>query len=401
LRVRLMDKGKLNSISRRELLTLSWLSGDEIPVIDTSRCRGYEDCGLCLAGCPLDAVEVGGDKVAIDSTRCSGCGACVEVCPSRAVVYPGFSSEEMDRKLSDLLITQDMFIQCRIIAITCQSCLPDGHYKGMLSLSVPCLAMVSPCLMLRAFDRGASGLAVITGGADCHASYDVTHLQDKVHFVKELFSRWNIEPERISIFNVADESTSGEFGRKVAGLGPTPLGALPPSAVPDEDLRLPALIKGINDKLGGASSGAVIATAVSFGRVTVDHSRCTGCSLCALECPTGALDMSPTGESDTYQLLFKHEDCVACGRCVEVCPEKCLSLERVLELDKLGAPATAIFEDTVVRCAECGQPVGSRAMVDSIKARLIAAGQSLSAELELCPSCKVKAQSNFWEPIAG
>ena len=154
-------------------------------------------------------------------------------------------------------------------------------------------------------------------------------------------------------------------------------------------------------KLNSISRRELLNMASPLGKITLDSSKCTGCSLCALECPTGALDVSPAGENDTYQLVFKHSLCLACSSCVEVCPEKCLSLERILELEKLGAPATVLFEDTVVRCAECGEPVGSRGMVDGVKARLIAAGQSLPAELELCPSCKVKSQFKSWEPLAG
>ena len=130
-----MDKGKSNIInrnnvklsfaapgdklSRRELLTFRMLSRDEMPFIDTKRCQGYEECGLCVAGCPLGAVEVEEDKVAIDITRCSGCGACVETCPVRAIAYAGFSPEDMDKKLEGLSLALDKSVKPGIVAIVC------------------------------------------------------------------------------------------------------------------------------------------------------------------------------------------------------------------------------------------------------------------------------------------
>ena len=129
-----------------------------------------------------------------------------------------------------------------------------------------------------------------------------------------------------------------------------------------------------------------------LGKVTLEQARCTGCGLCALDCPSGALTVSSSGDAEVYQLLFKHNLCVACSQCVEICPEQCLHLERTLELDGLNSPATVLFEDIIVRCSECGSPVGSKAMINSIKAKVLAAGQFSSSQFELCPECKAKVQ---------
>ena len=127
-----------------------------------------------------------------------------------------------------------------------------------------------------------------------------------------------------------------------------------------------------------------------FGMVTLDSSRCTGCGLCALDCPTRALTVASNEEADVYQLLFKHGLCIACGKCIEVCPEQCLYLERTLDLDRLNRPATVLFDDQIARCPECGRPVASKAMINSIKAKVPVAGQFTASQFELCPECKIK-----------
>jgi len=386
-------------ISRRELLKLVLPRHEVVPFIEATLCQGYRQCGLCVDVCPLKAIKVEEGEVAIDTAKCSGCGACVEPCPRRAVVYPTFSLAEMDKEMESWLLLKEATLEPRLIAAVCQRCLPQGavqvDYPGsVLPLRVPCLAMASPWLILRAFDRGAQGFALISG-RECRSGFDSVRWRESVRFVQGLFGCWGIETERIRIFEFAnDESDSvgsilSEFAEQIVKLGPTPLGMSPPALVPDEGLRLPALLKGMIDKLEGSSGDSVLSGIVPFGMLELEGSKCTGCGLCAADCPTGALTVSSSGGTEAYQLLFRHEACVACSRCVGVCPEECLRLERVLELDKLDAPATVLFEDVMVRCSECGSLVGSRAMLDNIRDKMIAAGQFSPDRFELCPACKI------------
>jgi ferredoxin len=143
---------------------------------------------------------------------------------------------------------------------------------------------------------------------------------------------------------------------------------------------------------GEISRRELLKLASPLGRVTLEKAKCTGCGLCALDCPSGALAVEADNESGVYQLLFKHNLCVACGQCVEICPERCLHLERTVELDEISRPAAVLFEDEMVRCTDCGRPLATRAMINSVRAKLPTTGQLPSSYLELCPECKVKVQ---------
>jgi ferredoxin len=64
----------------------------------------------------------------------------------------------------------------------------------------------------------------------------------------------------------------------------------------------------------------------NHGRPLIDKEKCTGCGLCAIDCPTNALMISQSSEKDTYQLLFRQQACNGCGVCEKSCPENCLKL---------------------------------------------------------------------------
>ncbi len=143
---------------------------------------------------------------------------------------------------------------------------------------------------------------------------------------------------------------------------------------------------------GEISRRELFKLASPLGKVMLDSSKCTGCGLCALDCPTGALSFSPSGKADVYQLLFKHGLCVACGQCVEVCPEQCLVLERILDLSQIKGAPVVLFEDRIARCRQCGGVVGSAAMIERLRAKLVNRGDLLTSQLELCPRCKAEAR---------
>jgi ferredoxin len=205
-------------ISRRELLKLVLPRYEVVPFVEPDLCLGKQQCGLCLDACPLEAIKVRADEVVVDTTLCSGCGACIVVCPHRAIIYPTFLLEKLDKEMEGLSTSGGAPLEPGIVALTCQNCLPaTGEEKthqlaypsGVLGLKMPCLAMASPWLLLRAFDRGARGLALVANRKKCPVGFAADRWQGSVRFVQALLGCWDIEPERIRIFDVADEDLPG------------------------------------------------------------------------------------------------------------------------------------------------------------------------------------------------
>jgi NAD-dependent dihydropyrimidine dehydrogenase PreA subunit len=50
--------------------------------VDTTRCAG---CGACVDVCPVEAIVLADGKACVDEAVCTGCEACVSVCPESAI----------------------------------------------------------------------------------------------------------------------------------------------------------------------------------------------------------------------------------------------------------------------------------------------------------------------------
>lgn len=53
-----------------------------IPKIDKDACTG---CGECVEVCPTEAISMAEESAAIDDTLCIECGACLYDCPADAI----------------------------------------------------------------------------------------------------------------------------------------------------------------------------------------------------------------------------------------------------------------------------------------------------------------------------
>lgn len=130
----------------------------------------------------------------------------------------------------------------------------------------------------------------------------------------------------------------------------------------------------------------------------VHNERCTGCTLCAADCPYRAITMieRPPGEAHKLLAIIDPARCVSCGICVGSCPPVAITLG--------DQPAEPLWQQTVARAAaQTAQPVrvvftcerhaqaGARSYLERADAQLFGGGRgsqitaAAGAHLEVIP----------------
>lgn len=404
-----IDLGKIDS----KYLKISYLSRKEemsrrdilfgllkphyevVPAVDEVRCTAWRGCALCLA-CPQEAISLKDGAAYIDKDKCTACGACLPSCPQEAISSPLLDPEILDASLQSLLCQDGVELQPRVLLITSQEveALVTSE-RGSVSprlveVRLPCMGALSPWLLLRSLDLGATGVGVIPCNPICHDRCQPGRWQPIIRFVRALLVKLGIEPERIEAFSSSEDGPQSSadflqaFVEKVKQIGPTRLRDRRGSG---KQLNLIALLKDLRDRLnldGTSLSG----DEVPFGivRVNTDDKTCTLCGACPDRCPTGAITLQ---EGPSSQLLFDHSRCIACGACVKVCPEQVLRLEKKLDFSRLGVK-TVLAEDRMAHCQSCGKEIAPLAMMRKIQDQLGRKKGNTSVGLaEFCPDCRI------------
>ncbi len=50
--------------------------------VNTDECTG---CGICVDECPSTAIEIKNEKATVDEVECTDCGTCMDACPNSAI----------------------------------------------------------------------------------------------------------------------------------------------------------------------------------------------------------------------------------------------------------------------------------------------------------------------------
>lgn len=78
-----------------------------------------------------------------------------------------------------------------------------------------------------------------------------------------------------------------------------------------------------------------------IGKVTIDPQACNACRMCAVFCPTGALERYESG--GVWGLMHRPSMCVQCRSCESLCPQQAISVSDTVPMRQFMGKESVIF----------------------------------------------------------
>ena len=398
--IRLRLAGLRGRLSRRALLTGPKLRYDVVPAIDEARCASSRGCDLCLKACPFDAIRLVGASASVDKDRCRDCGLCVSACPTGAADHPYYQRRVLDAGVTAVLTDEFQGSRDRILAFACRGAMAAlreagrrrlAHPAAVLPLEVPSAGFPDLYLVLRAFDLGAAGVAVLHCGGSCGSACRSRAFRERFSAVERVLDVLGLGSERLTLVSAGsvERLASGltAFAAHVLGLPPDALCHELPVPAQVHGYRIGGLLAGISRRTRLGDAWSLEHEGLPFGQAEFEVDACSLCGLCADACPTDALSYSE--DSASSRLEFTARDCVGCRLCSNACPEEALKIACRLEESSLGGDPIVLKSADLRRCQQCGRGYAPEAMVSRVLSQLAERASAVNAAY--CPDCRMTA----------
>jgi ferredoxin len=381
------------AVSRRSLFTLSLLEYRPVPSIQRDRCTAERGCQLCIQACPREALGVADGRIWLEKPRCENCGLCLTACPREAIQFPGYAPVQWEAQIRTLVSIGDPLgvdtrldpamddIEQRGILFTCQRAPePEGAcHASWMPVQLPCVGMAPPSWFLAPLLMGATAVGVLPCNGECPMGQDEV-IAGRVAYCQEFLQLIGAPAGLVRLSPALDQFPEGNGNEETRFLREN--GFL------HKDMA--HVLLRLAEEYNVPSGVALEHPHSPLGIVEVREDVCTGCGMCAMACPTDALDFEQTDGS--ISLTFDAALCTACGQCLPRCPEAergAIRLSRRTDLERLRQGRVCVYREEMTRCIACGAPFAPGKMIERIK-ELLGSEYTTTTTLltRYCPSCR-------------
>lgn len=331
--------------------TSSMKIAPSVPLIVRKRClharHVSSECTRCIDVCGSDALKIVGQQLVIESRRCSSCGACAAVCPTEALYVATPESHDLMSDIKAHAAEGTLSIACRMA----KSEAKDTHTAGHGRVLVPCLARLTPQMLMEAVDAGAKTITLNCGACGTCAKRPKTEIiRETLEAVQQWLavrgaSKKGLNDVTVSLeasdksVNSARRAAFGRlFGLSTAALDREPF-QLPRDFKERLDVirreplvRLPETQKARFMRFQRATEAE--RTAFPLDAPVVNAELCECCGQCAQMCPSGALKVL---SEKPYRMIASPLLCCGCRLCADICYKKAVTMTHVTTMQEAGA----------------------------------------------------------------
>jgi formate hydrogenlyase subunit 6/NADH:ubiquinone oxidoreductase subunit I len=319
----------------------------------------FSSCKNCELSCPCDAIMIEDEKLpSINLSACVGCGACVGVCPTEALVVDDFHVIDF---FFDFVSQEENLLSCRKNL----PCLSILHVEYIISLASVKKGLVFDMGHCETCEIASTCKPLIESHAE-EANYILEAIEQPLVDLKdiayEVLQSDDEAADRRSFFkainlkNAFDAKAKFERSVEVSEdafvdltLSSAQIAQLRKKELSDKRKLLFSALK----KIDKPSVFHVLdADELSFSSQKLfDKESCTACQMCYRICPTGAL----SSDIRNSKIDFDPFMCVKCHLCHDVCEPDSLSLSGSYNIKELFEPSVQrLVNFRVKNCDECG-----------------------------------------------
>lgn len=317
--------------------------------VDASRCvasrHRASSCRACVEACSCEALRFEAGRIAVDALACNGCLACAGVCPTEAISAEGRSDKALSKE-ADVALEHAGGIS--VFACNRAMDRTDLDLSGVVAL--PCLVRLDESLLCEQASRGAYRIVLVDANcAECPRKASKAVIDETVACANEALAVCDADvsvecasafPDEVLVEGEGGYDASrrflfaqagqmaGEHVMKAVEDAVSDKAANPEEATmwnPLETFSVDKRMRMLNalDMMGAPETGRLDVR--RYHTVSVDANRCTGCEVCAMFCPTGALQ-STAGDSGESTLEWSAAECTGCSLCHDVCANDAIVL---------------------------------------------------------------------------
>lgn len=189
-----------------------------VAVVDPDNCNG---CQRCFADCPYAAIEMAphpggrGQIAVVDADRCASCGICAGACPSstpfRSDTHLATGIDLPDLGVGALRDELQAGLEehrgsAPIVVFACNHAATPATAHDVVSIALPCAAMLAPAFVDYALRQGARGVAVVSCPPDdCEYRFGARWTAQRLAGEREPRLRSAAERERVLLIEAAHE----------------------------------------------------------------------------------------------------------------------------------------------------------------------------------------------------